>query len=163
MYTYAIYLILWLKKWLVFWYLRLCASDSRLMKLISYKIIVYIYIYICIYYYVYSETSYKGHFWGTNIWPLYKRLAFGQWGLYKEGPLYTLVGQFVWFILFYQKCVCTILAYSSQWRDRNLFAGSIAMILGSFKQAQELFLASSDPTAALKVSVLVCTCIVYLW
>ena len=35
--------------------------------------------------------------------------------------------------------------------DRNLLAGSVAMFSGQYGKAQELFLASSDPNAALEV------------
>ena len=37
--------------------------------------------------------------------------------------------------------------------DRNLLAGYVAMYLEDFNLAQDLFLASSNPTAALAVSI----------
>ena len=39
--------------------------------------------------------------------------------------------------------------------DRNLLAGYVAMFLDDFNLAQDLFLASANPTAALDVSSLV--------
>lgn len=40
--------------------------------------------------------------------------------------------------------------------DRNLLSGNIAMFLGEFNQAQDLFLASGKPLAALEVVIELC-------
>jgi hypothetical protein len=49
--------------------------------------------------------------------------------------------------------VVSVNKYLGMWnlQDRNLLSGNIAMFLGEFNLAQDLFLASGKPLAALEV------------
>ena len=49
-------------------------------------------------------------------------------------------------------CVCVCVCTLQHIEDKNLLRGHIALILADYDKAQEMFLASSEPTAALEVS-----------